>query len=279
MTLRTILVSLTSTSSAAALLRSAAVLARRSNAHVIGLFVTESLVVYPGIAMHIPEVGVQSFVASQAAYAKEIRSIFDTFAKSEDFPTEWRQIHSESGFMVDSIIANARFADLVVMAQEDDGADRPLVNNLQEWVIKESGRPVLVMPRGYTAEHLGEKIVIGWSETREATRAVHDMIAVASPDARVRVVRVGKLPGNTLADHTANDVAAALNRHGPSVEIVHREKEGDTVAEVLGHEAFEMGADMIVTGAFGHSRAYDFVIGAATRHLLRNAKLPALFSK
>ena len=45
------------------------------------------------------------------------------------------------------------------------------------------------------------------------------------------------------------------------------------------HEAFESGADMIVTGAFGHSRVYDFVIGAVTRDLLHNAELPVLYSK
>jgi nucleotide-binding universal stress UspA family protein len=60
---------------------------------------------------------------------------------------------------------------------------------------------------------------------------------------------------------------------------VHREKDGDKVPDVLAHEAFEMGADMIATGAFGHSRAYDFVIGAATRNLLSDAKLPVMFSK
>jgi len=68
-------------------------------------------------------------------------------------------------------------------------------------------------------------------------------------------------------------------RHGPSVELVHRDKDGEKIADVLGQEAFEVGADMMATGAFGHSRAYDFVIGAATRSLLSDAKLPVMFSK
>jgi nucleotide-binding universal stress UspA family protein len=279
MTLRTILVCLTSKVSAAELLRSAAFLARRDNAHVIGLYVTESLAVYPGIAMHIPEMDFPSFVASQKAHAEEVKAIFDSFSTSEDFPTEWRQASSESGFLADSIIANARFADLVVIAQEDDGEDRPVINNLQERVIKESGRPVLVIPRGFTAENLGEKVVLGWSATREATRAVHDVMNVASAEASLRIVRVGKTPLDTLADYEANDLAAALSRHGPTVEIVHREKDGENVSDILNQEAFEVGADMIATGAFGHSRVYDFVIGAATRHLLSDAKLPVMFSK
>ncbi|MDC1399415.1 universal stress protein [Yoonia sp.] len=279
MTLRTILVCLTSAASAPSLLKSASVLARRDNAHVIGLYVTESLVIYPDIAMHIPETTFQDFAASQKAHAKEIKVIFDAHAKAEDFPHEWRLMNSDSGFLADSIIACARSTDLVVMPQRDDGEDRPLINNLQERVIKECGRPVLVIPFDFVAETLGETVVLGWSETREATRAVHDMLNVVNPDAKVRVLRIGNAPADTLADYSANDLAAALARHGPQVEVVHREKDGDKVADVLMHEAFEYGADMLVSGAFGHSRTYDFVIGAATRALLNDAKLPVLFSK
>jgi nucleotide-binding universal stress UspA family protein len=279
MTLRTILVCLTHTKTAAQLLEAAALLARRDNAHVIGHSVTESLVMYPGIAVHIPEVSYKGFIANQQAHAKEVQAIFDAHTRAEDFPSEWRKVSSESGFVADSIIASARSVDLVVIAQEDDGEDRAQINSLQERVIKECGRPVLVVPHDYKVETLGEKIVLGWSETREATRAAHDLVDVASPDAIVRVLRVGTLPSNTLADHSANDMAAALARHGPQVEVVHRDKDGEKVSDVLNHEAFEMGADMLATGAFGHSRAYDFVIGAATRALLNDAKLPVLFSK
>ncbi len=279
MTLRTILVCLSGVKSAAPLLKTAAVLARRDNAHVIGLYVTESLVMYPGIAVHVPEISYKSFIESQQAHAKEVKAVFDAFAKSEDFPCEWRKTSSENGFVADNIVASARHVDLVVIGQEGDGEDRSLTNSLQERVIKECGRPVLVVPQGYTADKLGENIVLGWSETREATRAMHDLINVANPDANIRVLRIGKLPGNTLADHGANDLAVAIARHGPKVEIVHRDEDSKKIADVLGHEAFEMGADMLVTGAFGHSRAYDFVIGAATRALLSDAKLPVLFSK
>lgn len=279
MPLRTILVCLTSTATAADLLKSAAVLARRDNAHVIGIYVTESLVVYPGIAVHIPDVSYEAFMESQKAHAKEVKAIFDNFAQSEDFPTEWRHVRSESGFLADSIIASARSADMIVMQQEDNDENHPLVNDLQERVIKESGRPVLVLPQDYIAQSIGETVLLGWSDTREATRAVHDMLNVASPVADVRVLRIGQPPSNTLADHAANDLAVALARHGPKVEIVHRDKDGEKVPDILMHDAFEMGADLIVTGAFGHSRAYDFVIGAATRSLLSAAKLPVLFSK
>jgi nucleotide-binding universal stress UspA family protein len=68
-------------------------------------------------------------------------------------------------------------------------------------------------------------------------------------------------------------------RHGLKTTLEHRDPMGDSIAEVLENVAFEKGADLIVTGAFGHSRAYDCVLGATTYALLREQKLPVLFSK
>lgn len=279
MTLRTILVCLTNASSAADLMKSAAILARRDNAHVIGLHVSESLVVYPSIAMHIPDLTYQAFADNQRDHCQEIKKIFDAHTHAEGFASEWRHLNSDNGTVADRIVESARSADLVVMAQEDDSHDRMMMNHLQERVIRECGRPVMIIPRDYAAETLGDTVVLGWSATREATRAAHDMLSVASPAAKVNVLRVGKSTGDELADFGANDLASALARHGRSVSVIHRDQDGEKVAEVLSHAAFEMGADLLVTGAFGHSRTYDFVIGAASRALLSDAKLPVLFSK
>ena len=65
---------------------------------------------------------------------------------------------------------------------------------------------------------------------------------------------------------------------GLQVEVVHRTPGGNSIAECLLQEAFERGADMIVTGAFGHSRLFDFAIGAVTLELMRKADRPVLFS-
>lgn len=80
-------------------------------------------------------------------------------------------------------------------------------------------------------------------------------------------------------DMTASDLAAAFARHGIKTTLVERSWEHPGVAAALNKEAFERGADMIAVGAFGHSRTYDLVIGAATRELLRNTEFPVLFSR
>jgi nucleotide-binding universal stress UspA family protein len=82
-----------------------------------------------------------------------------------------------------------------------------------------------------------------------------------------------------LKDVDGIDIAEMFARHGLKPTLEHRQQSGNSIAEVLNQAAFEKGADLIVTGAFGHSRTYDFVIGATTHALLREQKLPVLFSK
>lgn len=280
MSIKTILVCLTTESNASSLMEVAVGLARKHNAHLIGLHTLEALMVYPGMAMHVPGQVFTSFNASQSERADAIRQVFEHHTISEDFVSEWRLVKSESTTAADRIIESARASDLVVMAQADPENDRPDQAQIQERMIRGSGRPVLIIPNLVEVGDLGKTVVVGWGATREATRAAHDALDLMDDKSEAHLLRVsyGKL--EDLTDYAANELAAAYARHGIKTNVIHREREGGKgVSEMLLKEAFEKGADMIVTGAFGHSRVYDFVIGAATRDLLENAKVPVLFSK
>ncbi len=279
MPLKTILVCLNSESHTANLTKAAAALARKHDAHVIGLHAIEALVVYPGVAMHIPGSVYEHFNDSQRAQSEAIKKIFVQHTENEDFVAEWRLLRSNATSAATRIIESARAADLVIMAREEPDLDDLDQFDVQSEVIRSCGRPVLVVPPDYDGPAVGASALIGWSATREATRAVHDMVEVADKGASATILCVNRPNTDELADHGSNDLAAMLDRHGLKTKIVHRDKGPDGIAEVLMHEAFESGADMIVTGAFGHSRVYDFVIGAVTRDLLHNAELPVLYSK
>ncbi len=279
MPLKTILVCLTSENHAAALTKAAAGLARKHNAHVIGLHAIEALVVYPGVAMHIPGSVYDHFNESQRAQSEAIKEIFVRHTENEDFVAEWRLLRSNATSAAARIIESARAADLVIMARDDPDTGRFDHYDVQSEVIRTCGRPVLVVPPDYDGPDVGSSVLIGWSATREATRAVHDMIEVADDDATATVLCVNGGDKDELADHGSNDLAVMLDRHGLKTSIIHRDKGSEGIADVLMHQAFETGADMIVTGAFGHSRVYDFVIGAVTRDLLHKATVPVLYSK
>lgn len=276
---KTILVCLTTKDHAATLLKVAVPLARRCGAHLIGLHTLEALEVYPGIAVHIPEHAFETFNANQKAEAAAIEAIFKNRTDAEDFVSEYRLLQAQSNTASERMIESARAADLVIMAHEDKQVDRWDQRRAQADVIRQSGRPVVVVPLNYDGPEIGRKILLGWSETREAARAAHDMLAVAQPEADVVVLRVKKDATNELQDSDMLDMTSALARHGHKVELRHLNQAGQAIADVLMDCAFEQGADLVVTGAFGHSTAYDFVVGATSKALLRDAKLPVLFSK
>ncbi len=276
---KTILVCLTTSEHADTLLSVAVPLARKYSAHLIGLHTIEALAVYPGIAMHVPGPAFAHFNESQQREADAIRALFDRHLDPELFASEFRLLRAEAVTSDTRMIESARAADLVIMAQEDSEADRPDQRYAQERVIRESGRPVIVVPPGHDGAQIGRNFLIGWSDTREAARAVHDMVALADEGAAATVLRVGRSAGDALHDSRGIDLVETLSRHGLKPSLAQRDLDGASVAEVLEQAAFETGASLIVTGAFGHSKIYDAVIGATSHALLRSAKLPVLFSK
>ncbi|MDF3362787.1 universal stress protein [Sulfitobacter sp. Ks41] len=279
MSIKTILTCLTDTQTAEAVLRASALLARQHNAHVIGLHTIEALVVYPGIAMHVPDSVFAAYGQSQKEQSAELKTLFETYLHAEDFASEWRLVKSQSETASERIVESAQCADLVVMPAVDSDTQNNAHARLLEAVIRDAGRPVLVVPKDFKADTLGQDILIGWNGTREAVRAAHDARALLSEGDNAHIVRVNEHYHESHRDVTASDLAAAFARHGIKTTLVERSWERPGVAAALNEESFERDADMIAVGAFGHSRTYDLVIGAATRELLRNADFPVLFSR
>jgi nucleotide-binding universal stress UspA family protein len=177
------------------------------------------------------------------------------------------------------MVESARAADLVIMAQEDKDVDRYDQRHAQVQVIRHSGRPVIVIPLDYDGPEIGANILIGWSDTRESARAAHDCLDLADEGAQITVLRVGYKRQNPLEDYDGIDLVETISQHGLKPALEYRDASSDGVVGALNKVAFEKGADLIVTGAFGHSRAYDFVVGATTYALLKDAQLPVMFSK
>ncbi|UOA14224.1 MULTISPECIES: universal stress protein [Sulfitobacter] len=279
MTIKTILACLTDARSAKSVLAAAALIARRHDAHVIGLHTVESLAVYPGVALHVPDIVFTEYGRSQVAQSEDIKEIFETAYQAEEFAREWRLLHSQSETAAERIVESAHCADIVLMAAADPDADTAAHARLLESVIRDAGRPVLVVPQDFSGDHLGQSIVLGWNGTREAVRAAHDALVLLQAGDCAHILRVNDHSHDAGLKASSGDLAAAFDRHGIETTLVERSWERPGVAAALSREAMERGADMVAVGAFGHSRAYDLVIGAATRDLLRHSEVPVLFSR
>lgn len=280
MPIKTIAVGLLTAPEAEWLVPAACALAEKWQAHLTGVHPVEPFVPYAGADMGVPDLVGPMFLEWQIEETAAIKDRFDHFTRLQDFVSGWREQDVTMIGAGDFLLNHLRAADLVVLGQMDPETAQRDQSRLQELVIRQSGRPVLVLPPGKTDFGVAARLLIGWSNTREATRAAHEALALLSPGAAVDILFVGP-EGTSTHGETAlrEDLAAALDRHGFKVNLINRPKAGSDTGDVLMQVAFERGADLIASGAFGHSRAYDFVIGAVTRDLLEKSKVPVLFSK
>ncbi|NDW02682.1 universal stress protein [Salipiger sp. PrR002] len=178
------------------------------------------------------------------------------------------------------LLSGARGADLVLVGTNGVLNRSPDDRNLMERIIRNLGRPVLVLTPKVTLTGPLDRLTIGWSDTREATRAAHDALNLAMDGAEIELVTVVSRAQSTVPGIDGRaDFATSLDRLGYRVTVTERSAGVEHRAETLISAAQEFGSKLLVTGAFGHSQLYDFVVGAVTRDLLEFAPLPVLMSK
>lgn len=251
----------------------AAKLAQAQDAHVIALNVRTRPVLPQFItAQYGPQIErIRDEFNAEAA--REARAVFDSIQPSHGVTTEWRDV---DGSLVESVALHARYADVTVIGQsENDEGERPLPDAL----VMDVGRPVLVVPYAGSFDTIGERVLVAWNGSREATRAVHDALPILKKAKLAHVIAVN--PSGGMAGHgdvPGADICLHLSRHGVNAVCEHIKSEDLNVGEMLLSRAADESADLIVMGAYGRSRLRELVLGGATRHLLRHMTVPVLMS-
>ncbi len=168
----------------------------------------------------------------------------------------------------------ARLRDLTILGLSPSPDFR---NVVAETVVFESGRPVLILPEVGVVNSAFERIVLAWDFGRPAARALADALPFLQRAGQVQVVSVatGTPPETTTR---IEDLVRHLEAHGVSAGVETIEAGDRTVGAALADHADGSGADLLVMGAFGHSRLRDFVIGGATRSMLAAPPLPIFLS-
>lgn len=241
-------------------------LADRFGAHFIGVAAEETVLpIYSDMATNIGDRIGDKETARVTCDLDAAKAIFDR-ATGARRDVDWRAAIAEPDRFV---IGQARAADLVVIGRrasydQPDGrmALRPGL------VAMECGRPVLVVPP--EREHLAaKKVVVAWKDTREARRAAHDALPILRRAEEVVVLSASP----QMRDESAEDVAAWLTRHGAPARPEVRSDEMGSIADEIIEAAADIGADLIVSGAYGHSRTREWFFGGATRELLERAEV------
>ncbi len=173
---------------------------------------------------------------------------------------------------------HARYADVAVMTRPD-GPGAELREEIVEGVLFHSGRPALIAPPKWKGGAIGQRVVVAWDASREATRALSEARALLGGSAQITVVTVDAKPkmfGH--GDQPGANVAAHLSRRGLKAEVRNVDSLGRSASAAILEEANALQADLVVMGGYAHSRLRELVFGGATRDLLRSANLPLLMA-
>jgi nucleotide-binding universal stress UspA family protein len=143
-----------------------------------------------------------------------------------------------------------------------------------ETALFDSGRPVLVVPPGFSGM-VGKRILFAWNGSTESARAISLAMPVLSGAETIEVLSV---EGAMVPGPTSLEIADSLRSHGLNVTGQHVKPGSRTAGQTIVDRAQALGADLIVKGAYTQSRLRQMIFGGVTRDLILSSPLPVLFS-
>lgn len=176
-----------------------------------------------------------------------------------------------------AMAGHARYCDLVVVEGPYSSARDEVSIRVLEGALFDGAAPVLVCP-DTVPERTGTQIVVAWDRSLEALHAVRGAMSFLKAADRVELTMIDPAPGETGTDDPGADMALVLSRHGVAVEVAQVPSSGRSTSDALRKRVMETGADMLVMGAYSHSRLREALIGGATRDMLEAPPVPVLMA-
>lgn len=267
-----ILVHLDSSPHVGARLDAAIALATKHGAFLRGLFAqgdrNATSVIARRSSDHLTEAAVKS------------EALFNEALAASGLRGQWHGLtHGEHNHVIREAIIWSRFADLTILGQFDrdvgsDGAPE----ELNEQVVLNSGRPVLVIPYAGNFPVIGKRVAVAWNAEREAARALSDSLPFLEKADEVTVITVLTQAASGNAESPRVGLLDHLALHGITAEQTHFTVSDIGAMDALLARTMDTGADLLVMGAHGH---YGFPFlhrGSGTRHVLRTCPVPLLLS-
>ncbi|AWU93597.1 universal stress protein [Azospirillum ramasamyi] len=274
MPIKTILLHMANDDAHAGRMAVAATLAKQFSAHIQALYVATPVSMPAGATGRAAS---YAFMAEATAIAHENAERIEREVRQalNGLSYDWTV---EEGDHVELLAERASYADLVVVAQSAAvrAGDRISLHNIPDRLPLETATPVLVLPPGQPATAaIGRHVLVAWKNCREAARAVRAAMPFLETAQSVTILTVES------PDHRSDEAAALvdwLHRHGIAARPQSVIASGGDVGDMILSCCTDQGADMLVMGAYGHSRLRELVLGGATRTVLEGLTLPTLLT-
>jgi nucleotide-binding universal stress UspA family protein len=206
--------------------------------------------------------------------ADSARMRFEGLAKKRKLRHEW---DFAEGAMMEVLTHHARFCDVAVVGQPGPDSARRFGETVTDHLVLSVGHPVLVVPTLAEGFTVGKRVMIAWDRSPLATRAVHNSRPFLRNAESVTILAInlapetqGKLPGSGICEHLA--------RHDIVAEPIRVKADSEKLADVILATAEERGVDLIIMGAYGHSRLRERILGGVTYDLLNGSPVPMLMN-
>ncbi|WP_342116419.1 universal stress protein [Pseudoduganella sp. OTU4001] len=275
MNYRTIVVHVDQAPNSGARMALAAQLTAQQEGHLVGVALT-------GVPRYMRAGGlfegsgvfIEDYMQHAGKRATEALAHFDAIAARAGLSSREQRKSDEDAYA--GLCLQARYADLLVLGQADpeDREEGGLLQDLPQYVVMHCGRPVLMVPRSGTFDRIGQRPLLAWNGSVEAAKAATAALPLLCNAEEVTLAVFG-------APHSDGepgaDMALYLARHGVKVQIQHRPHPADAGHAILSLAA-DRACDLLVMGAYGHSRFRELMLGGATRTVLATATLPVLMA-
>lgn len=259
-------------------LEAAIILARREDAHLdvccLGVDHTQPGYFYAGAPAMVYQETLDRARAEAEALEKAARARLGV----EEIRWGVEAAVVQIGGLAGLVGLRARFSDLVIQPKPYGEGRTPDAEAVVEAALFEGKAPVLVLPDEGLPPSLGRRIAVAWNQSDEAIQAIRRALPMLRAAEQVDIVIVDPPSQGPERSDPGGMLTQMLARHGVRAEVSVIAKTLPRVSEVLCRHAREHGADMMVMGAYGHSRFREAILGGATRHMLEIAKVPVLMA-
>ena len=258
----------------------AAAICAEQGSHLIGAAMTGvSRAVFPNGYNVAPGTLPATYFEPLEQSARRALDTFEEIAQRHGLSHESRLVCDE---VPDGLALLARFADLVVVSQDDPGESlgyTPSSTRMPDYLAYNAARPVLIVPLQAPPPVAPRRILLCWNGSREASVAMAASVPLLQRAAQVSLaVLTPAFPADCGSKQELADAQAFLKRHAVHAGVALRDPGRDTGQAIL-HLAAEQSCDLVVMGCFGHSQFQQLLLGGASRTVLQETALPVLMAR
>ncbi|MES2666185.1 MAG: universal stress protein [Pseudomonadota bacterium] len=281
MAYKSILTVATNTTGLAPVLQAASRIALREDSHLEVLVVGVD-VLQPAFYGYADSIGLMQDTLDQARAAAEATEAAAKGLLGAESPALRWSVEAATalaGNLRDLVAHHARFSDLVVLPQPYGPHSPQEAVAVLEAALFEGQAAVLVLPGGRPVpDAFGTRILVAWNQGREALAAIRRAMPLLVAARQVGIVVIDPPVHGPERSDPGGRLCQMLARHGVRAEVAVLARTEPRTSDVLARHIREQGADLLVMGAYGHSRLRESILGGTTRNMLHHAEVPVLLA-